>query len=232
MAPPPPVAHLHQSPSQQSPTTFLTPSNVPSSSAPATYSPVDDDGSNALEDLFFDRFNGVNEQVDTLETQLADFVRMLSMSSAAGAAASRIQVTRQNLQVMYDEREQALAKVVVHSPLLLQRTSALLAANLQNMPELWARAYQKLKLMATHLKSAQDNLVTLQFHVTELESLDKSPSDKLCTLQQTIQNTHQYVANLRRNRQDECVALVSFSAPLRVRVADELNEQRRKGLLS
>ncbi|KAF0691644.1 Aste57867_17174 [Aphanomyces stellatus] len=214
--PPPDFSHQHPPPSHQPP--------------PAA-APLADD--TALEDLFFDRFNGVNDQVDTLETQLADALTTMSTANVnlVATAAQRIAVIKQSLQVMYSEREQALAKVVVHSPELFRRTRALQVPNLQNVPELWPRAYQKLRQMATHLKKSLENLQTLQFHVSEQESqYDLTRTETLRTLYQNVQSNRVYIAQLRRDRYDECISLITFCQPLRVKVRDEFKDVRRQGV--
>ncbi|ETW04751.1 hypothetical protein H310_03898 [Aphanomyces invadans] len=221
------MTHLPHDPLQQQ--QFL-PTMPLSSAHGAAAAIVNDDGGadHTLEDLFFDRFNSVNDQVDCLEAQLADAVTQ-AMSSTTTAA--RIHITRQHLQVMNEERLQALSKVIVHSPDLLQRNRGLPSANVQNVPELWTRSFQKLKAMATHLKTAQSNMVELHGLVVECEGrveMDK----KLRTLHEAMENMRRYIASLRSNRHNECIALLSCCEPLRRRVDDELNEQQRRGLIS
>ncbi|KAH9105279.1 hypothetical protein LEN26_010369 [Aphanomyces euteiches] len=199
---------------------------------PAVATSVASTDDTTLEDIFFDRFNSVNDQLEKLDAQLHSVVAMLpgcTNVTTAGALNQQLHAIKQNRIVMTNEREQALAKVIIHTPKIFSRVRALPATSLQDIPEMLSLKYQKLKEMAVHLKRAMDNLAVLQARLGEL-STPLSPQHPMTIreLHENIAKNRLYIARLKHDRYDECLGLVTVSESLRRKIRTEFNELKEK----
>ncbi|KAF0744327.1 hypothetical protein Ae201684_000815 [Aphanomyces euteiches] len=199
---------------------------------PAVATSVASTDDTTLEDIFFDRFNSVNDQLEKLDAQLHSVVAMLpgcTNVTTAGALNQQLHAIKQNRIVMTNERELALAKVIIHTPKIFSRVRALPATSLQDIPEMLSLKYQKLKEMAVHLKRALDNLAVLQARLGEL-STPLSPQHPMTIreLHENIAKNRLYIARLKHDRYDECLGLVTVAESLRRKIRTEFNELKEK----